>query len=233
MRRVMAVLLSSAVLVGLGCGSRSYENRLENTIKLIKYRKKLDDNLMQPSGKGKLEQALIYLRPPKSLSKLPDFTLSVLEPGKFDISETFDEKGVQSLHVLAWIKKIKDPKKKGTPDAPRGTFITEVFTVLGNAYNVDIEPSKAKNVSMLKNTFKHLAFEANGKTVQVYLYGDKANPPEVALIFEYTKGENLTEKIKLCLESFATNDKARLAFTGVEEGQEVEGATGPGSGAAF
>jgi hypothetical protein len=232
MRRVLAILTSSAILISLGCGSRSYQKRLDNTIKQIQYRKKLDDNLMPFVAKGKLEQNLIYIRPPKQLEKMPDFTLMVLEPGKFDVAETFVEKDVQSLHVVAWVKKIKDPKKKSV-DTPRGTFSTEVFAMLGNVFNVDIEPTKAKPVTKKKNSFKHLTFEANEKTVQVYLYGDKAKPPEVALIFEYGKKENLTDKINLCLESFATNELARLLFTGSEEEEGAEGPTAPGGAAAF
>jgi hypothetical protein len=53
--------------------------------------------------------------------------------------------------------------------------------------------------------------------VQTYIYGKKGSPPEVALIFEYPKSENLMPKIDLCLESFATGPRARLLFSGSEE----------------
>ena len=58
----------------------------------------------------------------------------------------------------------------------------------------------------------------------MYLYGDKNDPYEVALIFEYPKAEHNTvnPKIRLCLESFAVGDKAKRAFAGGET-EEMEG----------
>jgi hypothetical protein len=230
MRRVLAVLTSTAIFVSLGCGSKSYDRRLNETIRQIKYKKKLDDNLMPASTKGKLEQNVIYLRPPKNLEKMSEFSLLILEPGKFDIAETFVEKDVQKLHVLAWLPKVKDPKKKatGTPEAARGQFKDEVIAILNNVFGVEIDGSKAKTETKGKNQYKHLTFEANGMMVQTYIYGEKGRPPEVALIFEYPKAENLLSKIDLCLESFATGPRARLLFSGsdAEEGGEAAPTSG-------
>jgi hypothetical protein len=224
------------LLICLGCGSRGYDRRLNETIVLMRYRKNLDDNLTPPATKGKLDQNSIYLRPPKNLQKMSEFSLTVLEPGKFDVAETFVEKDVQNLHVLARVQKIKDPKKKGaaTPETPRGEFKTEVYGLLSGVFSVDVDTLKDKDETKGKNKYKHLAFEANGKMVHCYLYGSKTNLPEVALIFEYPKSETgLTSKIDFCLQSFATGTKARLLFTGSEEDASGEPTAPAGGAAAF
>ena len=61
------------------------------------------------------------------------------------------------------------------------------------------------------NTFKYNLLDLTAKNVQIYFYGDKNNPYEVALIFEYPKTEHNTvnPKIGLCLESFAVGKRPR------------------------
>lgn len=236
MRRVFAALISASVLVCFGCGSRAYDKCLGDTIVLMKYRKNLDDNLTPPATKGKLEQNLIYIRPPKNLQKMSEFSLSVLEPGKFDVAETFVEKDVQNLHILARVQKVKDPKKKGAaaPETPRGEFKAEVYALLSSVFSVDVEVLKDKDETKGKNKFKHMVFEANGKMVHCYIYGSKTNLPEVALIFEYPKSETgLNPKIDYCLQSFATGTKARSLFSGSEEDASGEVAAPSGGSAAF
>ena len=60
--------------------------------------------------------------------------------------------------------------------------------------------------------------------MQIYLYGGKNSPYEVALIFEYPKAEHnaVNPKIRLCMESFAVGDKAKRAFAGGET-EDIEG----------
>src|SRR5947209_8503699 len=118
MRRILAVFASSVLLLAAGCGVGVYEKRLSKTLEDMKYRKRLDDNLMPAVTKSKLEQNLIYLRPPKTLQgPAKDFMLTVLEPGKFDVTESFYEPEKQSLHVLARVKRPKGPdNKKAAPN---------------------------------------------------------------------------------------------------------------------
>ena len=233
MRRVLATVATAALLLAGGCGGRSYEVRLDKTLEAMRYKKRLDDNLAPAPTKGKLEQNLIFIRPPKGLDgPANEFTLvPALEPDKFDVADTFFEKGKQTMHVLARVKRPKGPanKKGAAPEAPkaeRHEFVPDVIELLNSAYSLELDPAKAKEESKKQNKFRHLTFEANGKNVQVYFYGNKTSVYELALIFEYPKSEqaNLVSKIELCLESFATGEKARRAFSGTmteEEGGEA------------
>jgi hypothetical protein len=233
MRRVLALAAVTAVVLSAGCGGKRYEERMNLTLEQMRYRKRLDDNL-NPAVKGKVEQNLIFLRPPKGLSAEPAkaFMLAELEPGKFDVAESFLEKDKQYLHVLARVKGQKGPAgKKAAPSdaaqAVRGDFTTDVLQILSAYYNLDLDPSKAKEESKppRNNKFKHLTFEANGKNVQMYVFGTKATQHEVALIFEYPKSEqgSLIGKIELTLGSFAVGERARRAFSGSVGEEEGEG----------
>jgi hypothetical protein len=237
MRQVLATVATAALLVTAGCGGPSYERRIGNTINEMRYRKRLDDNLM-PAAKGKAEQLAIFIRPPKNLQgPAKEFQLLALEPGKFDLSETFFEKDKLNLHVLARVKRPRDPSKKKAAPKPedavvRGEFIPDVIAILNSVYNVEIDSAKAKQESKRNNTFKHLMFEGNGKTVQVYFYGSKTSECEAALIYEYPKAEqaNLVSKIDLNLGSFAVGERAKRSFSGAvtEEEQAGPATTGPG-----
>jgi hypothetical protein len=243
MRRVLALLATTALLLAAGCGGRSYEARLNKTLDDMRYVKRLDDNLSPAPTKGKLEASNIYIRPPKTLTgPAKEFQLTVLEPGKFDISDSFFESGKANLHVLGRIKvpKAATPKKAApTPAeaATRGDFTSDVLALLGSVYNVELDPAKAKEekgIGPWENKFKRLAFEGNGKDVQVFFYGSKATPYEVALIFEYpnTEKASLSNKIELTLGSFATGERARRLFSGSGiEDETAEGAATGGSAA--
>ena len=240
MRRGLAIVVTAATVAVLaaGCGGKRYEVRLDKTLEEMRYRKRLDDNLTPPA-KGKLETNLIYVRPPKGLEgPTKVFQLTELEPGKFDVSESFFEKDKQNLHVLARIKRPKAAASKKGPAQPepakaaRGEFNADVVAVLNSVYGVEIDLAKAKEESKRTNRFKRLTFEGNGKNVQLFLLGSKTSPYEVALVFEYPKSEqsSLISKIDLCLGSFAVGEKARRFFEGVvteEEGTEPGAATGP------
>ena len=238
------MLVTTALMIAAGCGGKSYEARLERTIEELRYQKRLDDNLMPAPTKGKLEQLQIYVRPPKTLQgPTKEFQLTVLEPGKFDVADSFIEQDKQSMHVLARLKKPKaTPGKKAAAPVPenasRGPFDSDVIALLNGVYNLELDPSKAKEEVKNKRTFKRLTFEANGKNIQLYLYGSKTTPYEVALIFEHAKSEQsaLVSKIELCLGSFSTGERARRAYTGKdteEESTEASGEAPAGGGAAF
>ena len=244
MRRVLAVLVSAGCLIGAGCGSKSYEERLNKTLEDMRYEKRLNDNLM-PAPKraeGKYEELSIYIRPPKNMvpSSSKEFLLyPAIEPGKFDLEGSFieDKKQTPSLHVLARIKKPKTPAKKQAPTpeetANRGEFNTDVLAIVNAVYGSDLDLAKFKEVTEKRNKFKHHTLEVPDKNVQVYLYGGKDDSHQVALIFEYPKAEQgtLVSKIKLCLESFAVGRRAQAHYSGAT-GEEAESA-GSAPGVAF
>ncbi len=243
MRRVFAMVATTALLLSTGCGVKVYEERLNRTLEEMKYRKRLDDRLMPASTKGKMEQLLIYLRPPKTLQGPgKEFQLAVIEPGKFDVTESYYEPEKQSLHVLARVKRPKGPDSKKAAANPaetatRGEFNADVIAVLNSVYSLDIDLAKAKEEPKRRNKFKRLAFEANGKNVEVFLYGSKTSPYEVALVFEYAKAEKagLASKIDLALGSFAVGETARRMFSGALSDEEAAdgGAVAPGGPSPF
>lgn len=218
MRRFLAIWVTTAVVLAVGCGGRSYEKRLGMTLDEMRYRKRLDDKLQPAPTKGKFTDFQIFVRPPKSLVESKEFTLTVLEPGKFDLAESFYEKDKQqNFYVLARVKRPKDPsKKKAAVETPRGEFNADVLAVLASAYAVELDPAKLKDDVKKNNKFKHLKFEANGKNIHAYLYGTKAAPYEVALIFEFPTTDQgvMDSKIDLCLGSFAVGEQARRYFSG-------------------
>jgi hypothetical protein len=227
MKRAVAVLLGVGLVLVLGCGTQSYETRLEKTLDNMKYQKRLDDNLGAAATKGKLEELQIYVRPPKSMTgPTQTFQLTVVEPDKFDVESSFIEPEKQSLHILGRVKRPKTPSKKAPakPETPRGEFNADIVDLIKNVYGAELAGSDFKDETKRDNTFKYKLLDLNAKNVQVYLYGGKNSPYEVALIFEYPKTEHnaVNPKIGLCLESFAVGDKAKRAFAGGET-EEMEG----------
>jgi hypothetical protein len=233
MRRGCAIFASACLLLVLGC--RDYDFRLGQTLEEMRYQQRLEKNLEKAPTKGRLQQELIYVRPPKGFSgPTKAFGLPAAEAGRFDVENSFiDESKQGSLHVLARHKKPKAPPKKGAPAAeaaPRGDFTAEVIELVKAGYgNEDLSPAKFKVVSKKhagrENAYKEAKLNLNTKEVLIYLYGDKNGPYNVALIFEYPKTEanNLSSKINLSLESFAVGEPANRAFSGgnpEEGGQE-------------
>ena len=221
MRRVLAMLATTAATLMLAGGcAKSYDIRMSKTLERMRYEKRLDDNLIAAPKGTKFETYHIFVRPPLNLKgPSKEFLLGVQEPGKFELTESFLEGNKQSLHVLARVKVPKDPTKKKAAPKPedavvRGEFNADVIAIVNSVYAVELDPAKAKEESKkpgnVKNVYRHLKFEGNGKDVQVYLNGKKGDPYEVALIFEYPKAEEaaLISKIELCLESFATGERA-------------------------
>jgi hypothetical protein len=234
MKRALAILASACLLLGAGC--RDYDVRLEKTLEEMKYQQRLEKNLEKAPTKGLLQSELIYVRAPKGFTgPTQTFSLTVVEPGKFDLENSFIDQSKQaSLHILARHKKPKGaaPKKKGVAAAeppPRGDFTAEVIELLKVAYGAEIEASHFKPATKRhggrENTFKEAKLDLANKEVQVDLYGDKNSPYNVALIFEYPKTEvrNVSSKISLALEAFAVGEAARRAFSGsgdIEAGEE-------------
>jgi hypothetical protein len=239
MRRVCISLASAFLLLVMGC--RDYDVRLEKTLEEMKYQQRLEKNLEKAPLKGALQNELIYVRPPKGLTgPTQTFSLVAVEPGKFDLENSFIDQSKQaSLHVVARHKKPKAPPKKGvapTEATPRGDFTAEVIELVKAAYGADdLTPTKFKAVSKKhdarENLYKEAKLDLATKEVLIYLYGDKNNPYNVALIYEYPKSEvnNLSPKIGLSLEAFAVGPAAQRAFSGgaeAEAGEEGGGETG-------
>ena len=168
MRRVMAMVATTILVLSGGCGSKSYEFRLDQTLESMRYRKRLDDNLMPPPAKGiaPFEELAIFLRPPKNLAQSKEFQMTVLEPGQFDLESSFFEEKKQNLHVLARVKKPKRSASKKAPaptpadTAVRGEFNRDVVGLVGNVYGVadDLGVEKFKEVSKKANKFRYHTF---------------------------------------------------------------------------
>ncbi|WP_406695826.1 hypothetical protein V5E97_32990 [Singulisphaera sp. Ch08] len=238
MRRVLAMLATMALLMIGGCGSKSYELRLDETLENIKYQDRLNKLLMPALTKGKWEELSIYLRPPKNLAQTKAWMLVETEPGKFDQEASFDEPKKQSMHVLARVKRAKTPGKKAAPSpadtVDRTNFNGDVLAILNEFYKPpeELTITKFKTETKKKNDFKFHSMTVNDKSVKIYLY--KKDPYDVALIFEYPKSEeaDLYSKIGLSLESFAVGDRARRFFGGATSEAEASGDAAP-SGVAF
>ena len=66
MKRVLGILAGACLALLIGC-AQSYDLRVEETIKNMKYRQSLDKNTEAPPAKSNLEKEKIYLRAPKGL----------------------------------------------------------------------------------------------------------------------------------------------------------------------
>jgi hypothetical protein len=233
MKRAFAVLAGLCLLLVLGC--HDYDVRLEETLDEMRYQKQLDDNLSDAPTKGLLQQELIYVRPPLGLTgPTKTFSLTVVEPGKFDLENSFIDQAKQaSLHILARHKKPKSAAPKKGPGSaeppPRGDFTAEVIELVKIAYGAELEPSQFKSETKAhkgrENKYGFAKLDLATKDVQIYLYGEKNGPYNVALIFECPKDQvgSLSPKISRCLEAFAVGEAARRAFAGgdSEGGEEA------------
>jgi len=238
MKRAFAIVASACLILAMGCSE--YDKRLTTTLEEMRYRKRLDDNLLPAATKGKLEELQIFVRPPKTLKgPTQTFAWTVIEPGRFDLENSFiDQDKLESLHIL--VRRVKKPKapastKKGAAPkeaVPRGDFTTEVVDLIKSVYGVDLEANKfkpdVKSHGNRENNFHATTLDLTAKEVQVYLYGDKNGPYEVALIFDYPteSKKNIDSKIRLCLEAFAVGEAARHAFSGGGEGEGGEEGSG-------
>lgn len=241
MNRAFAILASACLILAIGC-TNTYDYRLDKTLEEMRYNKRLDENLLPPATKGKLEELQVFIRPPKNLKgPTQTFAWTVIEPGRFDLENSFiDQDKQESLHILVRVKKPKAPpsKKKGAApkeEVTRGDFATDVVELVKSVYGVELERSKlkpdAKSHNNRTNNFIATTLDLPPNEVQIYLYGDKNGPYEVALIFAYPKDSKKTidTKIRLALETFAVGQAARYSFSnsGEEGGEEGGGAPPP------
>jgi len=233
MKRVLALSMSAILVLLMGCGSASYNKRLDKTLADMKYRQRLDQYLTPPAA-DKVKEIGIFLRPPKPLAQSKEFLLTPtadlhdLEASFTDLSKP----GSLRLHVLARRKVAKAAAKKGAPppaeSAARGVFKADVFAQLANDFGAT-EENLAKAVDYnagKKNAFKRIQFVSptSGDQIRVYLYENKRENYDVALIWDVPKGQEKDATtgtgIELSLESFAAGMRAnRLFETGGGEGE--------------
>jgi hypothetical protein len=243
MKRAFAILSGLCLVLVIGCSN--YDSRLDQTLQEMRYRKRLNDNLTEAPTKGKLQELGIYVRPPKALKgPTQTFTMTVVEPGKFDLENSFiDQDKQESMHLLARVARPKAAPKKGAAKAAeppaRGKFVDDVLELVKTVYGVDVEPNQLKveehSHGNRRNPFKAKTVDLTAKKVQIYLYGADKAPYEVALIFEYPEGSHtsINPKIPLCLAAFAVGEAARRSFQGAgdeyggDEGGEGGGAPPP------
>ncbi len=107
MRRVWVVIASALLVAVVGCGRKSYEDRLGATLRKLEYDRPLKTNLMDPPAEKKFQELQIYVRAPKDQALSKTGQLPVAE-GQFDLDATFSEKTDANLHILA---RVKMPKK--------------------------------------------------------------------------------------------------------------------------
>ena len=228
MRRVWVVIASAALVLGVGCGRKSYEERLGKTLEKLDYDRRLKKNLMEPPTEKKFIDNAIYVRAPKEEGLAKTGQLPVGE-GQFDLDASFNDKTESTLHVLARVKKAKKAQTKGAPPVaappPRGEFVGEVLGILSSVFGspeVLQTPKFSDESRRGGNRFKRLIFTAGDKEVKLYTY--KQGNHEVALVFVYDakiKGP-ISSKIEYCLDSFATADKAVRLYSGGAADEEAD-----------
>ena len=173
-------------------GCNDYDLRLEKTLEEKKYEKRLNTNLEAAPAKSKLQADDIFIRPPLGLTGPRDaFSLIAVEPGRFDIENSFlDEKKGTSLHVLPRVKKPKPTSPKKGPGtgaaapepAARGKFLDDVVEVVKAAYSIelapgDLKPEQHKHLQRA-NEYKGKKLGARQQTDRgVRLYRAQRRPP--------------------------------------------------------
>ena len=118
MRWGCAIFASAGLVLSSGC--RDYDFRLDKTIEEMKYQQSLEKALEKPPTSGPLQQELIFIRPPKGLAgPTKAFTLAVVQPGKFDLENSFiDESKHASLHVWPVIRSPKPHRRRERNPVP-------------------------------------------------------------------------------------------------------------------
>jgi hypothetical protein len=244
MKRILGILSGAGLALLIGC-AQQYDLRLQTTLENKRYQQTLDKNLEKAPEGSNLKPANIYVRPPLGFKgPAQTFALGALEPGRFDIADSFIDADKQAgLHIVARDNRPKPATKKGAgppdaaqPPAARGDFIADVLDLVKNAYSVDLDASRLKTENKghgsKSNAFKAATLDAGNKEVQVWIYGDKSSPAQVALIFDYPKESrnSLASAIGYSLQSFGVGRWAESLYAGREELAGEEGAAAPPGG---
>jgi len=244
MKRSLGILSGAALALLIGC-AQQYDLRLQATLENKRYQQTLDRNLEKAPEGSNLKPANIYVRPPLGFKgPAQTFALGALEPGRFDIADSFIDADKQAgLHIVARDNRPKPATKKGAgspdaaqPPAARGDFTADVLDLVKSAYSVDLDAARLKSETKghgsKSNPFKTATLDAGNKEVQVWIYGEKNSPAQVALIFDYPKEsrKNLASAIGYCLQSFGVGRWAESLYAGREEIAGEDGAAAPPGG---
>ena len=250
MKRLLGLLAGASLALAIGC-AQPYDVRISDTIEWLKYKRDLGKNTEQPpAGSSSLGTAKVYIRAPKGLAMAKTFGF-VLEPGKFDSSESFLASEKQtSLHILARSNAPKATTKKapGPPGAPpkqpgeepppqavRAEFTADVLDFIKAAYSTDLEASQLKDYKAPSHgrssvPYKRAVLDLGDKQVQVYFHGDKNSPAQVALVFEGTKDalSKISTQIDYSLTSLRIGPAATNLYNGGDEmsGEEAQAPAG-------
>jgi hypothetical protein len=244
MKRVAAVLVMTILVPAWGCGKRSYEDRLDFSLKERRYRERLDQQLLPAPLDPRFKDFPLYIRPPKDMPLATQFMIiseAELPLGQFDLAASFGSQGSANLHVLA--RRKTSPKaaaKDGAPQPivaaePQRPFDQEVLAILGRVYPADaLQSPKFDSETKKTNQFRRLIFNSpNGNFVRVYLY--KREPYDVALIWDTPAAQNTNAGFitarDLTLQSFAVGRRAGQYFSGSMNENEG-GETAPSGGGA-
>jgi hypothetical protein len=235
MKKVLGILAGVGLAAAIGC-AQSYDLRIEDTVKRKIYQRDLDKNTEEPPAKSNLVNAKVYIRTPKGVTGPRDAFAFVVEPGKFDIADTFIDEGKQvSLHILA---RTNAPKGATPTTGTSGDFTADVLDFIKGAYGTDIESSQLKPTEPNSHgrkglTYRSATLDLANKEVKVYFYGDKNGPGQVALVFEGPKEalRSLSSQIDYSLNSLALGPMASSRYNGQQDEMAAEeGATAPPSG---
>ena len=135
--------------------------------------------------------------------RLQAFSLTAVEPGKFDLENSFiDQKKGTSLHVVARIKKPKAPpsaKKAAAPaeHPPPGANSSTTSSswsrppTASSSRPHSSSPSR-RAMATETTTTRPSKLDLTTKEVEVYVYTEPNGVHEVAMIFEYPKTEKNT-----------------------------------------
>jgi hypothetical protein len=255
MKRLLACLLTMC-LIFLGCG-QSYKQRLGQTLENLRYRQRLDQNLIT-APVGKFKDLQVYIRPPKPLEEAKEFQLPSAAVDQFDIAKSFfgsptsapegqakekqaEPAAVLRLHVLARVKRPKKPTKKGEAPPPEGIpvaqFVPDVRTIVGTDFgNADAATTATlKNERVGKNNeFKRIFFTSPNNNDEIRMYFYTQGDYHIALVWDVPAAlkNAASAKMTLCMESFAVGRKASHLFENGYTGDDMGPIVTPGKGGA-
>lgn len=241
MRRAPVLLASIGLIVSAGCG-RSYERRLDATLRHLEYVQDLDQNLKSAAA-GPFQALGLYLRVPKALDQAQQPGLNA-PAGHYDLLATFiDPKAGTApirLHVLARVNRKAAPAKKkdqpAGPAIPRGGFKTDVLNLLASDLGGPDAMPKSTKETKRGNRFDRLRFKAsNGDDIRVYFLNQ--GEYDVALVWDIPpdqkKSPTIVTGAELAMKSMAVGQRAAAAFQGGDSTDEgIGGEGGAPAGAA-
>lgn len=257
MRRLLVfAALGALSIVPLGCGFASYEARLQATERRIQDEMTINATLAGPM-QGAFAENNIHFRAPQGLDQVGQFQLIPLNPGYFEVENSFitpgsgDQlsTGPYQVHVLARRDSQEPDQAQEQPDqppVPRGDFRSDVLGVLSEVYGPEVASAPLEQVSKTiwprSEPARSLSFERatltdrNQQLVHIYFYNEDSGDAtyNAALIWEFPGGEPPTSNanpVDLSLGTFAVGQRAFARFSGRPD-SAGDGASGDAGGSA-